>query len=232
MRKFFHIGHGYSSPAAERRTVQLRVPVYIDDTDYLQNAGVTFDPITKLENGPLRGPVAIVMHRTAGSTVQSAMAAYRSSGFGTHFTIDKDGAIFQTASLKLFTRHVGTIAPRCLREGTCLADEEVKLNSLSYKGKHDHERKKIYPARYPINEDSIGIEVVARHIAHEARWDPPTGHQQESISRLIAILFKEFSITSSDVYEHDKIAHKTLGEGAGLYGGVDSLPVAFPEPVI
>ncbi|MCD9088150.1 N-acetylmuramoyl-L-alanine amidase [Stenotrophomonas sp. SY1] len=232
MHKSFHVGRGYSSPAAERQPVRLRVPVYIDDSGYVQNAGFMFKPIEKLEGGPLRGPIAIVMHRTAGSTVESALAAYRSSGYGTHFTIDKDGAIYQTASLKQFTRHVGTIAPRCIREGTCVGDEERKLNLLSYKGKHDHEIRKTYPARYPINEDSIGIEVVARHIPQEARWDPATGHQQESVSRLIAVLFKEFNITSSDTYEHDKISYKTLGEGAGLYGGIDSLPVTLPEPII
>lgn len=57
--------------------------------------------VTALEHGALTSPEAIVMHRTESSTAKSTLDGYNAGGqpAGAHFLIDKDGTIYQTASL-------------------------------------------------------------------------------------------------------------------------------------
>ena len=61
----------------------------------------------------------IIVHQTGGATAQSAFNSYKSGSNGAHFLIDKDGTIYQTASLKYQTWHVGKIRSRCLAEMRC-----------------------------------------------------------------------------------------------------------------
>ena len=95
---------------------------------------------------------------------------------------------------------------------------------------HNRARVNPYPDRFPINEDSVGIEVVAMYAEATRRWHPPTPEQSESIALLARILKTQYSLTDADIYEHDRISRKTAGEGAGLYDGADGLPVRFPPP--
>lgn len=41
--------------------------------------------------------------------------------------------------------------------------------------------------------------------------------KKDSIKNLVEILKAEYNLSEDDIYEHDKIAYKTNGEGAGLY---------------
>lgn len=68
--------------------------------------------VTELEQKAFKVPIrSIVLHQTAGRTAQSALGAFKSGragvNYGTHFLIDKDGTIMQTASLLFYTYHVG-----------------------------------------------------------------------------------------------------------------------------
>ena len=73
------------------------------------------------------------------------------------------------------------------------------------------ERAKSYPHRYPVNSDSVGIELVGRHIDDE-RYETVTAMQNSSLQWLVAELFSHFKITDSDVYKHPKISYKHPGE--------------------
>lgn len=209
----------------------VAIPAHVDNTGYLTDAGITRRPMAVLEHGTLQGPHAIVMHRTGGANAASALSAF-ASGTGTHFLIDKDGTIYQTASLQQKTHHVGKIRSRCDAEDTCAPGDQQALNALGFAPKpiHDREKVKPYPERFPMNEDSIGIEVVSRHAANG--WETPTPQQQASIGRLVGILQQQYGLGDRDVYEHDIISYKTQGEGAGLYrhdgAGADG-PVVQPR---
>ncbi|MGQ4661467.1 N-acetylmuramoyl-L-alanine amidase [Lysobacter sp. F6437] len=233
MGRFLRVGQAITSPASNTARKAVPVPVYVDEHGYVQNAGFVFKPIAALEHGRLQGPRAIVMHRTVSSTARSSLNAFR-RGIGTHFLIGKDGLIYQTASLLEKTHHVGPIRSRCYEEGTCDAREQATIESLerreAYRAVHDHDKAKPYPERFPMNEDSVGIEVVAMYAAATRQWDPPTTEQSESIAQLVQILQKQYSLTDADVYEHDRISRKTTGEGAGLYDGAGGVPVRFPPP--
>ena len=120
-------------------------------------------------------------------------------------------------------------------KGSCDAAEQSAVESLArrqaYREMHNREKAKPYPDRFPMNEDSVGIEVVAMYTEATRQWDPPTPGQSEAISLLARILKTQYSLTDADIYEHDRISRKTAGEGAGLYDSTDGVPVRFPPPV-
>lgn len=97
--------------------------------------------------------------------------------------IDKDGTIYQCASLHKTTWHVGT-----RKKGVTIT-----------------------------NDTSIGIEVVAWYNDKTQKWDEATQEQKIALRKIIKILLNYYSLTENDIYEHDKIAEKTAGEGANLY---------------
>ncbi len=202
--------------------------IYVGKNGYIQNAGYTIKPIPALERGSMIGPKAIVLHRIVSTTASGPLASFQ-NGLGTHFLIDKDGTTYQTASINFHTSHIGPIRSRCFVEGTCSVQEASKIGKMSPIQGHRYEKIKPYPARYPINDDSIGIEVVGMYQESAGLWDPATDAQRDSVSRLVGILKKEYSLTDADIYEHDKISRKTAGEGAGLYNSVDLVPIE-PSP--
>lgn len=196
---------------------------------WLTGLGIVHNEITGLGRGKLEEVHAVVMHRTESATADSALRAFATGRdgvqYGTHFLIDKDGTIYQTASLEQRTLHVGKIKSRCVEEGSCSTEEATLARARGWNptGTHNHEMVKNYPERYPLNQDSVGIEVVGRHV--DGKWEQPTTEQQASIKRLVNTLQQHYGIGDRDVYAHDVISYKTAGEGAGLYN-----PAAQPGP--
>ncbi|MBD5165207.1 MAG: N-acetylmuramoyl-L-alanine amidase [Helicobacter sp.] len=156
------------------------------------------------------------MHRTDTNTPLQAINGFL-RGVGTHFLIDTDGTIYQCASLHKWTQHVGKIRSKAKETSTWNEKERQYIKSLGndVQALHNYEKTKQYPNRYPINSDSIGIEVVGKHKNNQ--WEVVTQAQKDSINTLIEILKQEYSLTNNDIYEHDKISRKTEGEGANLY---------------
>lgn len=221
------VGQSTTTPLSQTKRRELAVKVYVDEKGYIQNAGFTLRRVTALEKGAISGPKAIVLHRTDSTGVASPLKSFE-SGVGTHFIVDKGGVVYQTASLLKKTSHIGKIRSRCFESNDCSAEETKRIRSWGWAPTkiHDHEKVKAYPHRYPMNEDSVGIEVVADH--NGSAWEAPTAEQSKSIRAIIAILKKEYGITDDDIYEHDKISYKTPGEGAGLYDA----DVVEPPPVV
>ncbi|ROU08767.1 peptidoglycan recognition family protein [Lysobacter enzymogenes] len=231
-----------SSPAAQRVGVPLSLrevdaartlagyahASQVDKDGYLEDPAIKRQPIAALEKGAIDAHHGIVMHRTESSTAKSALDAFK-SGTGTHFLIDKDGTIYQTASLDQKTHHVGKIKGRCVEEGNCSAQEQAWFDKTGWNPKavHDHEKAKAYPDRFPMNDDSVGIEVVGSYNAKTKTWDAPTAEQTASINTLVGALQKEYGLDDKDVYKHDAISYKTQGEGADLY-----VPAAANAPAV
>ena len=64
-----------------------------------------------IEHGALLSVTSIVLHRTDSSTAASVLNAYKSGQkTGAHFLIEKDGKIYQTASLERICWHVGILS--------------------------------------------------------------------------------------------------------------------------
>ena len=107
----------------------------IDDKGHVQHERVllktaagreTISP--KIEREEMPKVNGLVIHQTDSPTVFSTLNSYALKGAnGAHFLIDKDGTIYQTASLKRKTNHVGPLRSRCAQEKSC-SPEETKLN--------------------------------------------------------------------------------------------------------
>jgi N-acetylmuramyl-L-alanine amidase, negative regulator of ampC, ampD len=162
--------------------------------------------------------VGIIIHQTDSSTIQATLNAYNSGGNGAHFLIGKDGHIYQTASVLQTCYHVGKlIKSKCLEIDASSCDiDTAKLKLLTWRQRINaidkHERSKSYPARYPVNADSIGIEIVGKSIDSET-YEAVTAEQNSSLQFLLDELYSVFTkITSEDVYRHPTVSYKNPGE--------------------
>ena len=210
------IGQFKTTPLEELERVEVNVDAYVDDEGWVQNAGFTLKSISALEKGLIDGPKAVVLHRTDSTKVDSPLKSFE-GGVGTHFIVDKDGTVYQCASLLKRTAHVGKIRSKCYESGSCSADETKRIKGWGWAPTkiYDNEKVKSYPDRFPLNEDSVGIETVADHDG--VSWEAPTADQEKSIKSIVKILQEKYGLTDSDIYEHDNISYKTAGEGADLY---------------
>lgn len=196
-------------------------PSQVDKEGMLTEPVIHNKRVTSLEHGKLTSPEAIVMHRTESSTARSTLDGYNAGRHpnGAHFLIDKDGTIYQTASLSYQTWHVGKIRSRGAEEGTLAEADKPwhEKTGFSPKAINTHENANPYPIRYPNNSDSVGIEVVGAYHEQTKTWDAPTPEQTASVKKLVGILQREYGLDDHDIYKHDTISYKTQGEGDGLY---------------
>lgn len=81
-----------------------------------------------IEHGQISKITSVVLHRTAGSSASASLNAYAAGqSTGAHFLIDREGGIYQTASLNERCWHVGKLYSRCKNEGACSPDELKRL---------------------------------------------------------------------------------------------------------
>lgn len=185
----------------------------------LPGVKVVEERVAVLEKGTLTKVNAVVLHRTGGTTVEGALRSAKTEQTGTHFYVAKDGTIYQAASLDKYTYHVGKLKSKCQQEPTtCTTLERQDANAVSgVKNLHNHEAKKAYPARYPKNEDTVGIEVVADYNEQTKTYEAATPQQLQAVQTLVEALKSEYGLSNSDIHHHDKISYKEgVGEGAGL----------------
>ncbi|MFC2589018.1 MAG: N-acetylmuramoyl-L-alanine amidase [Ottowia sp.] len=135
--------------------------------------------------------------------------------------IDKDGTIYQTASLNKTCHHVGTLKSRCAHEQTC-SPGETKLNQ-KFNAKAENKREIVKQAgvRYPSNKDSIGIELFGESFPKgpnidqkKVKFEIVTDAQNESLRWLVEQLKKEYRIPDSEVFRHPEISYKNITEAS------------------
>ncbi|QLG96363.1 N-acetylmuramoyl-L-alanine amidase [Pseudomonas yamanorum] len=173
-----------------------------------------------MEHGDLQGVHALVIHQTDAPTAQHTFNGYLAKGSGAHFLVEKNGVIYQTASLKKRCYHVGRyIRSKCLAidKASCDSTQMARIQALSWtlqiRALDQHERTKNYPERYPMNSDSVGVELVGKHL-DSARYEVITAMQNQSLQWLVSELYGHFSLTSDDVYKHPQVSYKHPGEAS------------------
>ncbi|MGH7454699.1 MAG: N-acetylmuramoyl-L-alanine amidase, partial [bacterium] len=65
---------------------------------------------------------------------------------------------------------------------------------------HDHEKMKSYPARYPLNQDSIGIELIGKFDKNKGEFESVTPAQNASLQWLIKALLEVMNLKTIDVF--------------------------------
>ncbi|KUZ85564.1 N-acetylmuramoyl-L-alanine amidase [Burkholderia ubonensis] len=177
-----------------------------------------------IERGPMEKVNGIVVHQTGGTTTSSTFNSYSNNTHipnGAHFLIDKDGTIYQTASLSRVTNHVGKLQSRCIRTLKC-SPTDLQAARRAYKAGptafHRHESQKTFPDRYPSNSDSIGIELVGMYYMDEKTGEPvyesATDEQNASLRWLIRELSETLDVQMSEVYRHPEVGRKNATEAS------------------
>ena len=192
--------------------------------------GILQDPKIKqrifsgIEKGLLAKVNSLVIHQTGAPTAQHTFNSYQAGGHGAHFLIDKLGVIYQTAGLDKETHHVGKIKSKCYETKACTkAQLQTATKILFQKGKkyskrvkdlHDSEKAKPFSDRYPLNTDSIGIEIVGNYDIKSKTYEGVSPLQNQSLQWIIAELFTAFKITKADVYRHPEVSYKMASEAS------------------
>ena len=179
---------------------------------------------SKIEKGVLGTVNAIVVHQTGAGTAQSSFSSYDTGTNGAHFLIDTDGTIYQTARIDQKCWHVGNIRSRCNEMKSCSTDELKAVNALLFKKGESysarikktsqHEAGKAYPDRYPINDDSLGVEVVGAFDAKLQTYDTVNKDQNSSLVWLVDTLETKLALDGDDIYRHGSIGYKQPSEAS------------------
>lgn len=213
-----HAGQSPGAPSAAAAAAQQAA--IVDKDGVLKSARVTPSIASTIERGAMPVVRGIIVHQTGGSTAQSSLDSYKSkSANGAHFLIDKDGTIYQAASLHQRTWHVGKLKARCLIEQTCSAADIKAYSKFDPGGMNKRESAKAVPDRFPSNEDSIGIEIVgatlpAAKAGAEPVYETVTDAQNESLKWLIGELARLLAVPLTEVFRHPQVSWKNTTEAS------------------
>jgi len=192
--------------------------LFVDKNGLVDATRISVKRFRTIERRDMDQVNGIVVHQTGGSTAESAFNSYQSAGAnGAHFLIDKEGKIYQTASLFKVTNHVGNIRSRCYMEKKCTPSEISTIRPFlnKYKKLSHLEQKKSYPERYPANFDSLGIEVVGKPVSGEgenAIYETVNDAQNSALKWLVYELSDTLKISMSEVFRHPEVSYKVKTE--------------------
>jgi N-acetyl-anhydromuramyl-L-alanine amidase AmpD len=213
-----------SSPVSTKTTASPDALV-IDKQGHIKDLKVTPALRPKIERGPMEKVVGIIVHQTGGSNAKGALSSYeKDNANGAHFLVDKDGTIYQTASVYKRCNHVGQLKSRCMAEQRCTPAE---LKALAGKGPGKGigrvEAEKAWPNRYPGNFDSIGIEIVGttkpatpeqrKKWQEEFVYEELTDEQQAAFAWLLRKLLATLQVQMTEVFTHPTVSWKNRSEG-------------------
>jgi N-acetyl-anhydromuramyl-L-alanine amidase AmpD len=200
--------------------------LYITKEGYVDAEKVQLKIIPNIEHEKMDVVNGIVVHQTDSSTATSTFNTYaKPRAPGAHFLIDKDGTIYQTASLYKVTWHVGDVQSRCLATLKCDATElkhaqaleNIKGNQARANAVNANEGIKSWPDRYPSNKDAIGIELVGKAFdkgGKEAEYEATTEQQNTSLAWLIKELADTLGVSMQEVYRHPQVGRKNSTEAS------------------
>lgn len=192
----------------------------IDKLGHSSNARIKRATSPHIERGPLLRVRGIIVHQTGGASLKSSLSSYvKPKANGAHFLIDRDGTIYQTASLFKQTWHVGSLRARCIVEYRCSKVEMKSFGRFNPRAEHRNEMAKSASERYPANEDSIGIELVGAVAtpngaspAEKGVYETVSQKQNESLKWLVHALSVTFSVPMTEVFRHPVVSRKNPTE--------------------
>ncbi|WP_145729844.1 peptidoglycan recognition protein family protein [Nitrospirillum pindoramense] len=189
----------------------------IDDDGWVIDPRVKKTPFFNLKHGLISVIHGIIVHQTASPSAQSTFNSYKSADpNGAHFLIDKDGTIYQTASVTWKLWHVGILKPRCILTLSCPEVETKALTSRPWNAMTVHriEKEKNFPDRFPMNDDAIGIELVGSTIdkSKDAHYEPATQQQNDSLKWLVSEISIRFRLPPTEIWRHPDVSYKSTHE--------------------
>lgn len=184
----------------------------IDKFGMVQSPKVNAVRQTNIERGAMTTVRGIIVHQTGGSTADSSLGSYKKAGAtGAHFLIDRDGTIYQTASLSKRTWHVGKLKARCLAEDRCSPAELKALKKFNPPAENEREKAKQVPDRFPSNDDSIGIELVGS-VLKSGEYEAVTAEQNVSLKWLVGEIRVTLGVQMTEIFRHPDVSRKNPSE--------------------
>ena len=198
--------------------------LFVDKNGLVDATRIIVKRFRTIERGDMDKVNGIVVHQTYSKTADSTFNSYQNKdATGAHFLIDKEGVIYQTASLYKMTWHVGLMQSKCYLSKKCEETDLKTMTSLertprSYKKISDIEKEKSFPNRFPANADSIGIEIVGMAYKVDGHkedvYEEVNDKQNSSLKWLVAELIETLSVSRAEIYRHPEIARKNSTEAS------------------
>lgn len=194
----------------------------LNSMGHVIDARIRLAIVPNIERGPMARVAGVIVHQTGGADARSTFNSYLSaSPNGAHFLIDKDGSIYQTASLFKVTHHVGRLRARCILENRCSPTELAAYRQFNPKAMHDRESGKTVPDRFPSNQDSIGIELVGEALPRgnavpndKKVYEPVTADQNDALGWLVKELGALLGFALTEIFRHPQVSWKNPSEAA------------------
>ena len=184
----------------------------LDKDGMVQDPRVRAARQSTIERGDMAKVNGIIVHQTGGSTAASSLSSYKNAGAsGAHFLIERDGTVYQTASMYKKTWHVGKLRARCLVEQRCTPVELAALKKFNPTAENKQEKAKQVPDRYPSNDDSVGIELVGKVLANGV-YEPVTAAQNASLRWLVSEIQTTLGVAVTEVFRHPEVSRKNPSE--------------------
>lgn len=184
----------------------------LDKDGMVQDPKVRAARQSTIERGDMAKVNGIIVHQTGGSTAASSLSSYKNVGAsGAHFLIERDGTVYQTASVNKKTWHVGKLKARCLVEQRCTPVELKALKKFNPTAENNQEKTKQVPDRYPSNDASIGIELVSKVLAN-GTYEAVTADQNTSLHWLVSEIQTTLSVPVTEVFRHPEVSRKNPTE--------------------
>lgn len=184
----------------------------LDKDGMVQDPRVRAARQSTIERGDMAKVNGIIVHQTGGSTAASSLSSYKNAGAsGAHFLIERDGTVYQTASIYKKTWHVGKLRARCLVEQRCTPVELAALKKFNPTAENKQEKAKQAPDRYPSNEDSVGIELVGKVLANGV-YEAVTATQNTSLRWLVSEIQTTLGVAVTEVFRHPEVSRKNPSE--------------------
>ncbi|MBO9648043.1 MAG: N-acetylmuramoyl-L-alanine amidase [Variovorax sp.] len=203
--------------------------LYITKDGHVDAERIKVRIFSRIERGEMATVNGIVVHQTNSPTANATFNSYSTTNNGkppngAHFLIDKDGTIYQTASLYKVTNHVGFMQSRCIITRKCSPTElkhaqsleGIKIIANKSDAVHRNEVRKAWPNRYPSNADSIGIEIVSMAIGPKNKevYESVNDAQNNSLKWLINQLAETLNVSMTEVYRHPDVGRKNPTEAS------------------
>lgn len=167
-----------------------------------------------IERQALEAIHGVIVHQTGGATAQSSLDSYqKKDANGAHLLVDRDGTIYQTASIRRQTWHVGKLKARCLAETRCSPVDIKALAKFNPTAENRREMDKKFLDRYPANVDAIGIELVGMP-DKDGVYESVTDAQNTTLAWLLKEISQTFNVAMTEVFRHPDVSRKTPSEAA------------------
>lgn len=181
-------------------------------------------------NDGIQKIIAIVLHRTIGSTISGAIAHSK----GTHFYVEgargTDGEIFQPIKLDQYSNHIMNKTARTdhmeIQTENSIGIEVVGM--AYYKVGKDlytvYDTKVKNPESVKLTGSFKGQRKVnGKWTDDDIYWDQLTDAQVKSVKCIVVALMKKYNLKKENIFTHEEMQSKTAGEGQVVKDAVLSL---------